>query len=97
MLEQLVARLVDIGRRGVVLEIPRPDNLAREVVPRVEELEEASDGVEIFVDEVDAPVLRGWVSGGVMKGRRGGKLTATSLLNLAQVSTNHGLWARRAS
>jgi hypothetical protein len=57
VLEQLVAGLVDVGRRGVGLEISRARDLPREVVPRVQELEETPDGVEVLVDEVDAPVL----------------------------------------
>lgn len=53
VLEQLVARHVHLGDRRVLLERPLAGNLAREVVARVQELEEAADRVEVFVGEFD--------------------------------------------
>ena len=50
VLEQLITSLVDLGRCNVALEIAGPGDLAREVVVCVEVLEEAADGVEVFVD-----------------------------------------------
>lgn len=47
--EELVARLVDEGSRGVALEITTAGDLAWEVVACVEEFEEAAYGVEVFV------------------------------------------------
>lgn len=57
MLEELVAGLVDLGSRGVALEIACVENLAWEVVAGVEELEEAAYSVEVLVYEVDATFL----------------------------------------
>ena len=57
VLEELVARLVDGGRAGVALELARAGHLAREVVARVEEFEEAAYGVEVLVYEVDTALL----------------------------------------
>ena len=49
VLEQLVARVVDLGHGRVGLERALAGDLAREVLARVEELEEAADGVDVFV------------------------------------------------
>lgn len=57
VLEELVAGLVDEGRGGVALEVAGAGDLAGEVVACVEELEEAADGVEVFVYEVDSALL----------------------------------------
>jgi hypothetical protein len=59
VLEQLDARVVDGRDRGVVLERPLAGNLAREVLARVEELEEAADGVKVLVGELDMARLNG--------------------------------------
>lgn len=59
VLEQLDARVVDGRDRGVVLERPLARDLAREVLARVEELEEAADGVQVLVGELDVARLSG--------------------------------------
>lgn len=57
MLQELVTRLVDFGSGWISLEIAGSSNLAWEVVAGVEELEETSNGVEIFVNEVNSALL----------------------------------------
>lgn len=59
VLEQLVARLVDIGERRVRLELPGAGHLAREVVARVQEFEETSDGIDVAAGQVDMAGLDG--------------------------------------
>lgn len=63
VLEELVARVVDLGQRGVRLQLARVGELAREVLARVEELEEAADGFGVIVGELDLAGLVGLVSG----------------------------------
>jgi len=53
MLEELDARVVDLGERRVHLECPLAGDLFGEVLAGIEELEEAADGVDVFVTEVD--------------------------------------------
>lgn len=57
MFEKLVTRLVDKGSIRIALEIAGAGDLAWEVVACVEVFEEASHGIEIFVNEVDAALL----------------------------------------
>ena len=57
VLEELVTGLVDERGAWVTLEIARAGDLAGEVVACVEEFEEASNGVEVLVNEVDAALL----------------------------------------
>ena len=57
VLQQLVAALVDFRCIGVLLEVASAGYLAWEVVAGVEELEEASDGIEILVNEVNSALL----------------------------------------
>ncbi len=58
MLEELVACLINLWRIGIAFEIARVEDLAWEVVASIEKLEEAAYGIQIFVDEVDAALLR---------------------------------------
>ena len=53
VLEELVARVVDAGGRRVVLEDALAWEFPWEVLARVEELEEGSDGADILVGEVN--------------------------------------------
>lgn len=53
VLEELVARHVDVGDRGVLLERALAGHLLGEVVARVEELEEAADGLNVLAGELD--------------------------------------------
>lgn len=57
VLEQLIARLIDLGDSGVLLELTLAGNLLREVVAGVEELEEAADGVEPVLAQVNGAGL----------------------------------------
>ena len=67
VLEELVARVVDGRRRRVVLEDALAGELLGEVLARVEELEEAADGLGCFVGEFDRAGLE---EGGREKARR---------------------------
>lgn len=58
MLEQLVARVVDLGQGRVRLEFARVAELAGEVLARVEELEEAAYCVDVFVRELNLAWLQ---------------------------------------
>lgn len=53
VLEELVARHVDVGNRGVLLERALARHLLGEVIARVEELEEAADGVNVLAGKLD--------------------------------------------
>jgi hypothetical protein len=53
VLEELVARHVDIGNRGMLLEGALARYLLGEVVACVEELEEAPDGVNVLAGKLD--------------------------------------------
>lgn len=53
MFQELVARVVDLGQGRVRLELARVAELAREVLARVEELEEAAYRIDVFVRELD--------------------------------------------
>jgi hypothetical protein len=53
VLEQLVARVVDLGQAGVGLEDALAGDLAGEVLAGVEVLEEAADGVDVVVEELN--------------------------------------------
>lgn len=53
VLEQLDAGVVDGGDRRIVFEASLAGQLAGEVFVCVEELEEAADGIDVFVGEVD--------------------------------------------
>jgi hypothetical protein len=57
VLEELVACLIDVGRVRVLLEISCAGKFAREVVACVQEFEEASNGVEVFVNKVNSALL----------------------------------------
>jgi len=59
VLKKLVSGFVNIWCVCVALEISRSGDLAREVFARVEELEEASDGIQIFVNKVNSAFLVG--------------------------------------
>jgi hypothetical protein len=67
VLEQLVARVVDFGQGRVGLEGALAGDLAREVLARVEELEEAAYRIDVFVGELYLPGL--WEAMGVSGGR----------------------------
>lgn len=53
MFEQLDARIVDCWNGGIVFEASLARQLAGEVFVGIQELEEAADGIDIFVWEVD--------------------------------------------
>jgi hypothetical protein len=55
--EELVACLVNLWCIGVPLEVPCAWDFAGEVVAGVEELEEASNSVKVFVYEVNSTLL----------------------------------------
>jgi hypothetical protein len=57
MLQKLVSCLVYFWGCGIVLEVAATRDLAREVVVGVEVLEETSNSVEIFVNQVNATLL----------------------------------------
>ena len=57
MLEQLRAAIVDLRGRGIALQLAAGE-LVREVLSGVQVLEEAGDGLEVVVFEVDATVWR---------------------------------------
>ena len=57
MLEELITRLINSWGRGVALQVSGTCDFAGEIVACVEELEETSYGVEIFVYEVDSSLL----------------------------------------
>jgi hypothetical protein len=57
VLEELVARVVDGRRRRVVLEDALAGELLGEVLARVEEFEEAADGLDRLVCELDCAGL----------------------------------------
>lgn len=57
VLEELVSGLVDNRCGWIALEIAGAWEFAWEVVACVKELEEASDGIEVFVDEVNSTLL----------------------------------------
>jgi hypothetical protein len=57
MLEELITRLINSWGRGVALQVSGTCDFAGEIVACVEELEETSYGVEIFVYEVNSPLL----------------------------------------
>lgn len=59
VLEELIAAVVDRGDRGIGLEDALAGELLREVFASVEELEEASDGVNVIFWELDLAWLRG--------------------------------------
>lgn len=59
VLEELVARVVDLGLRGVLLEDALPGELAREVLARIEVFEEAAGRIDVFALELDLPRLVG--------------------------------------
>jgi hypothetical protein len=61
MLEQLVARHVDIGDGRVLLERALAGHLLGEIVARVEELQEAANGVDVLVGEFNLASL--WRTG----------------------------------
>lgn len=63
VLEELDARVVDLGERRVRLECPLAGAFLGEVLAGIEELEEAADGVDVLVTEVDLT--------GLDKGRTG--------------------------
>jgi hypothetical protein len=69
VLEELVARVVDLGDRGVVFQDALARELAREVLAGVEVFEEAAGGVEVFGGELDLARLRGQRSGNDARGR----------------------------
>lgn len=60
--QEVVARVVEPGHAGVVLELALPGDLAREVLARVEELEEAAHGVVVFFGELNLSWLHFQVS-----------------------------------
>lgn len=53
VLEQLLARQVDLGDRRVLLERALAGNLFGEVVACIQKLEEAAHGVDVVVRELD--------------------------------------------
>jgi hypothetical protein len=53
VLEELLARHVHLGDRGILLQRALPGHLLGEVVARVEELEEAPHRVDVFAGELD--------------------------------------------
>lgn len=57
VLEKLVTSFVNNWAFRVALEVARSWNLSGEVISCIEELEETSDCVEIFVNEVDSALL----------------------------------------
>lgn len=63
MLQELVARVVDLGESRVRFQSSLARDLLRKVLAGVEEFEDAADGVDIFIRKVDVARL---------DGRRGG-------------------------
>lgn len=57
MLQKLVTGLVDFGGGWVSFKVSGASDLAWEVVASVEEFEEASNGIEVFIDEVNSAFL----------------------------------------
>jgi len=57
VLEELVTGLVDFWESRVALEIAGAGKFAWEIIASVQELEEASDGVEVFVDQINSALL----------------------------------------
>lgn len=53
MFQELFASLVHIGQRRILFERTLALYFSGEVVARVEELEEAADGIGFFVGELD--------------------------------------------
>lgn len=53
MLEQLNARVVDRWDGGIVFEASLARQLAGEIFLGIQEFEEAADGIDVFVWEVD--------------------------------------------
>lgn len=53
MFEQLDARVVDRWDGGIVLETSLAGQLAGEIFLGIQEFEEAADGIDVFVWEVD--------------------------------------------
>jgi hypothetical protein len=96
MLEELIARLINGRSRGVALQVSGPCDFAGEVVACVEELEETSYGVEIFVYKVNSSLL--YLKIRFLPKVSSGKLTLTetSSWNFAQASANQGLVVSRA-
>lgn len=104
VLQQLCAVRIDFGSRGILLEGARTGDLAGEVLSRVEELEEASDRVKVFTDELNLTRLLRMKS--VSSGEKqnapgewrnlGGTLTLPSSLNWAHASLKKGLCTRSA-
>ena len=58
VLEELVARVVDGRRRGVVLEDALAGELLGEVLARIEEFEEDADGLDVLFEEFDGARLQ---------------------------------------
>lgn len=56
--EQLDARVVDGWNSGIVFEASLARQLAREVFVSIQEFEEAADGIDVFVWEVDLSRLK---------------------------------------
>ena len=58
VLEELLARHVDVGDRGVLLQRSLAGHFLGEIVAGVEEFEEAANGLEVFVGKLDLTGLR---------------------------------------
>jgi hypothetical protein len=97
VLEQLLARHVDIGDRRVLLERPVAGDLPREVVACVEELEEAADGVDVLTGELNlAGLFRACRLALVPEGKWvRGRHTLPSSVNSAHWSAKKVLWVSR--
>lgn len=95
VLQQLVSRFINERSVWVALEVAGPWDLPWEVISGIEEFEEASHGVEIFVNQINAAFLDGQLAFVHYQITRG-RLTETSLLNFAAASANQGLCVSKA-
>jgi len=62
VLEELLARLVDGRQRGVLLQLPLARQFLGEVVTRIQVLQEAADGIELFGRKINLSRLENMVS-----------------------------------
>lgn len=100
MLKELDARIIDGRDAGVVFEGSLAQQLAREVFACVEELEEAADGINVFIGELDVARLRDPLVYFIIVtlSHGGGKKAHTlpSSANLLQISSKYGLPTRNS-
>lgn len=88
VLEKLLAREVDLGNRGVLLQRALAGNLLGEVIACVQELEEAAHGVDVFGGELDLAGLFGKGSISFLFGRVGDKVTETYSAIISKVGAS---------